>query len=228
MFAFTGRITTWNILARFDETDFTLIVLDISDEEHFYDHKNGEWHGGDDSWQQSFNRSHSIQRSYWSTRWVPHSITHFSYLFTFNVDAFELAKQKNFALDIPQENQASQTKFRIVKKAFAIACQTTMSSEINLMENTNTQWCIIWSVIEEQILKHLKGLFYGRIRYICISSPRNPSSNSDVVYIQITFHRVVSKKEYFMKRVAGSYKVFPLALSIPLLKMVHIFLIDPL
>jgi hypothetical protein len=70
---------------------------------------------------------------------VTHAIAYSSYLFTFTLDAFELARQKNFALDIPQKDQEPQTKFRIVKKAFAIACQTTMSSENNIMDSTNAQ-----------------------------------------------------------------------------------------
>jgi hypothetical protein len=56
-------------------------------------------------------------------------------------------------------------------------------------------------------MKHLQEVFDTRIRYVCISSPRNPSPNSCAVYIQIIFDGVVSKKDYFMKRVADLYLV---------------------
>ena len=55
------------------------------------------------------------------------------------LDAFELAKQNNFALDIPQADQEPQNNFRIEKKAFAIVCQTTMSSENHLKSRMNVQ-----------------------------------------------------------------------------------------
>ena len=58
-------------------------------------------------------------------------------------------------------------------------------------------------------MEHLQEVFDRRIRYVCISSPRNPSSNSCAVYIQILFHQRVAKKEYFMERVAGLYTVSP-------------------
>ena len=138
---------------------------------------------------------------------VTHSIPHLSHLLTFIVDAFELAEQKNFALDIPQADQEPQANFRISKKAFAIACQTTMSSENHSKSRMNVQWCLIWSATEQIIQKHLKEVFYQRVQYICISSPRDPSPNPSVVYIQIILHKPINVKAYFMKQVAGLCKL---------------------
>ena len=46
-----------------------------------------------------------------------------------DVDAFELAREKNFVLAIPEPDQRPTKEFRIEKKTFAIACHTTMPSE---------------------------------------------------------------------------------------------------
>jgi hypothetical protein len=55
-----------------------------------------------------------------------------SYLLTSNTAAFELAKQKNFALDIPDEDQCPGVKFRIEKKRSLLRvrqqCQVRTSS----------------------------------------------------------------------------------------------------
>jgi hypothetical protein len=59
--------------------------------------------------------------------------------FTLDIDAFELARAKNFVLDIPEEDQRPTKEFRIEKKSFALACHTTMPSESNFKNNTNAE-----------------------------------------------------------------------------------------
>ena len=83
-------------------------------------------------------RSNKVDHSFNYT-FFRHSNVYLSYLLTSDTAAFELAKQKNFALDIPDEDQCSEAKFRIVKKSFAIACQTTMSSENQFMKSTKAE-----------------------------------------------------------------------------------------
>jgi hypothetical protein len=127
-------------------------------------------------------------------------------LFTLNTDAFELARQANFELDIPEESARPTTKFRIGRKSFAIACHTTMSSENQFMNSMNTEcYCSLWSAIEKRILEHIQDVFYKRIQYVCISSPCNPLSSPRVVYIQIILNKVMNKIVYFMERVAGLF-----------------------
>ena len=121
--------------------------------------------------------------------------------------AFEPVKQRNFALDIPLEDQEPQTKFRIVKKAFAIVCQTTMPSENYFMDSTNTRWCLILSGIEKSIVEHIKDVFDKHLEYVCVSSSHHPAADPSIVYIQITLHKTANMKPHFMKRFAGLYKL---------------------
>lgn len=50
--------------------------------------------------------------------------------------------------------------------------------------------------------------FKQMTQYVCISSAASPPMLSRPVYIQIILQKIVNKKTYFMKRVAGSSKLF--------------------
>jgi hypothetical protein len=52
-----------------------------------------------------------------------------SYYLILTLAAFEMAKQNKFNLTVPQKDTGPRKNLRLERKAFAIACQTTVTSK---------------------------------------------------------------------------------------------------
>lgn len=131
-------------------------------------------------------------------------------LFVFiHLDVPHIAKQHEFDLTIPTAEDAiltSKKKFRLEKKSFAVACYTTMTSEIYIYLLFRIDVKInIWyfSFTEEHIVKHIEDEFKDLIQYICVSTPDELQTSCSPVYVQIILRKTVNKKTYFLKAVAG-------------------------
>jgi hypothetical protein len=57
-------------------------------------------------------------------------------------------------------------------------------------------------------MEHIQNEFNGRIQYMCISSPKAPQTRRPTVYIQIILHKIINKKTYFLRTVAGMNKFY--------------------
>ena len=72
-------------------------------------------------------------------------------------------------------------------------------------------------LIEEYILEHIEQEFGSILQYICVSSPNRLSLwHSELIFIQIVLKKIVNKKKYFLKPIAGLNKVYALTAIIRL------------
>ena len=55
-------------------------------------------------------------------------------------------------------------------------------------------------------MEHIQNEFDGDIQYVCISSPRGLQTSCPTIYIQIILERIINKRSYFMRSIAGLYK----------------------